>query len=352
MDAIDTLMQDRIFYQALLDRNTEYEGVFYVGVKTTGIFCHATCPARKPKFENCIFYDTPQQALEAGFRPCKRCRPLADPHSVHDRVQVLVEAVEANPERRWRDADFREYFTDASTARRQFRQRFGMTFVEYVRSRRMGLAVQKLQAGASVIDAQIASGYGSGSGFREAFARVVGSAPKLAEDSHVLNIHWIDTRLGPMVAIADDEALVLLEFSDRAILSQEIETLKAKTAAAIVPGCPAPIQQIERELRAYFDGTLTRFQTPIRLLGTSFQQQVWAELQKIPSGETRAYIDVAAAIDHPAAVRAVAQANGANSLAIIVPCHRVIKRDGQLGGYGGGLSRKQWLLNHEQRPKV
>jgi AraC family transcriptional regulator, regulatory protein of adaptative response / methylated-DNA-[protein]-cysteine methyltransferase len=341
--------QEQIYYQALLRRDTEYEGVFYVGVKTTGIFCHATCPARKPKFENCVFFDTAQQALDAGFRPCKRCQPLSNPHCVHDRVEVLVAAVEANPERKWRDADFREYFTDASTARRQFRQHFGMTFVEYVRSRRIALAVQQLQAGASVIDAQIASGYESGSGFREAFARVVGSAPKLAEDSKVLYSYRIDTRLGPMVAIASDELLYLLEFSDRAILSREIEALKTKTEAVIVPGCPEPIRQIEAELRAYFEGTLTTFRTPIAFSGTAFQQRVWCELQKIPYGETRAYAVLATAVGNPAAVRAVAQANGANSLAIIVPCHRVINTNGKLGGYGGGLSRKQWLLQHERR---
>jgi AraC family transcriptional regulator of adaptative response/methylated-DNA-[protein]-cysteine methyltransferase len=349
MTDMDTLTQEQIYYQALLDRNTEYEGVFYVGVKTTGIFCHATCPARKPKFENCVFFDTTQQALDAGFRACKRCQPLANPHRIDDRVQTLVDAVEANPERNWRAEDFRQYYIDASTARRQFRQRFGMTFVEYVRSRRMGLAIQQLQAGSSVIDAQIASGYDSGSGFRQAFARVVGAAPKQAEDSTVLYSHRIDTRLGPMVAIADDESLYLLEFSDRAILQQEIDKLKTKTAAAVVPGCPAPIQHIESELHAYFDGRLTEFKTPLAFLGTSFQQQVWDALQQIPYGDTRAYAELAVIVGNPAAVRAVAQANGANQLAVIVPCHRVINSNGKLGGYGGGLTRKQWLLNHEQR---
>jgi AraC family transcriptional regulator of adaptative response/methylated-DNA-[protein]-cysteine methyltransferase len=346
---VDTPTQEQIFYQALLDCNSEYVGVFYVGVKTTGIFCHATCPARKPKFENCIFFEDPQQALDAGFRPCKRCKPLSDPHSVHDRVQVLVEAVESNPERKWRDEDFREFYTDASTARRQFKQHFGMTFVEYVRSRRMGLAMQQLRSGASVIDTQIASGYESGSGFRQAFARVVGSAPRQAEDSNVLYSYRIDTRLGPMVAIANDDALVLLEFADRSILQQEIEKLKTKTNAVIVPGCPEPIQQIEAELHAYFAGKLTEFRTPLAFSGTSFQQQVWNELQKIPYGATRAYAEIAMAMGNPGVVRAVAQANGANQLAVIVPCHRVISSDGKLGGYGGGLHRKQWLLNHEQR---
>src|ERR1700732_2359943 len=111
----------REYYQALLDKNPEYEGIFYVGVKTTGVFCRPTCPARKPKFENCEFYQTAQEALLASFRPCLRCRPLIYPNHVSDLVYSLVEAVEANPEKRWKDQDFEELSVDACTARRQFK---------------------------------------------------------------------------------------------------------------------------------------------------------------------------------------------------------------------------------------
>lgn len=115
------------YYQALIAKNTEYEGVFYVGVKTTGVFCRPTCPARKPKFEHCEFFETAQQALLASFRPCKRCRPLSHPNHVSELIQTLVEAVEANPEKRWKEKDFQALSVDASTARRQFKKRFGMT---------------------------------------------------------------------------------------------------------------------------------------------------------------------------------------------------------------------------------
>ena len=131
------------YYQALLAKNTEYEGVFYVGVKTTGVFCRPTCPARKPKFENCEFFETAQQALLASFRPCKRCRPLSHPNHVSELVQTLVEAVENNPEKRWKDRDFRELSVDAVTARRQFKKRFGMTFVEYARGTAHGTCHEK-----------------------------------------------------------------------------------------------------------------------------------------------------------------------------------------------------------------
>ena len=334
------------YYQALLDRNTDYEGVFYVGVTTTGVFCRPTCPARKPKLENCEFYGDAQQALLAGFRPCKRCLPLSHPNHVSELVQTLVNAVEANPEKRWRENDFRELCTDESTARRQFKKRFGMTFVAYARARRMGLAMQQIRGGASVIDAQIASGYESGSGFRDAFSRILGAAPA-SSDQSVLSAAWLDTKLGPMIVIADDEALYLLEFVDRRGLEREIERLRVKTKLAIVPGCTPPISAIETELQQYFDGALLEFKTPVASLGTPFQKRVWDALKKIPAGQTRSYSEIAQAIGKPSAVRAVARANGANQLAIMIPCHRVIAANGDLTGYGGGLVRKKWLINHE-----
>jgi len=158
----------------------------------------------------------------------------------------------------------------------------------------------------------------------------------------------IDTQLGPMLAIADEKALYLLEFVDRRGLEREIERLRYKTRSAIIPGRTDPIRSIEQELGQYFKGERMLFQTPIATLGSLFQKRVWEELQKISPGKTRSYADIANAIDNPSAFRAVAQANGANQLAIIIPCHRVINANGELGGYAGGVERKKWLLNHEK----
>lgn len=336
------------YYRALIGKNAEYEGVFFVGVKTTGVFCRPTCPARKPKFEHCEFFETAQQALLASFRPCKRCRPLSHPNQVSKLVQALINAVEENPERRWKDKDFQALSVDASTARRQFMKRFGMTFVEYARARRMGLAMKQIRAGEAVIDAQLSTGYESSSGFRDAFSRIMGAAPTKLGKDNVLKTHWLDTPLGPMIAIADERALYLLEFVDRRGLEREVELLRKKTKSAIIPGVTRPINSIECELQQYFKGTLKEFQTPLFFLGTPFQRHVWEELRKIPCGETRSYLDMASAIGKPTAHRAVARANGANQLAIVIPCHRVISTDGKLTGYGGGLTRKKWLINHEQ----
>lgn len=337
------------YYQALLAKKTEYEGLFFVGVKTTGIFCRPTCPARKPKFGNCEFFETAQQALLASFRPCKRCRPLSHPSHVSKLIQTLVEAVEKDPERRWKDRDFEELAVDASTARRQFKKRFGMTFVEYARARRMGLAMKQIRGGEAIIEAQLSTGYESSSGFRDAFSRIMGAAPTKLGNQDILKASWLDTPLGPMIAVANEKALYLLEFVDRRGLEREIERLRQKTKAAIIPGRSEPIDSIEQELQLYFKGKLRTFQTSLFLIGSPFQKHVWESLLKIPIGETRSYAEIATAIGKPSAFRAVALANGANQFAIIIPCHRVINTNGELGGYGGGLTRKKWLINHERK---
>jgi AraC family transcriptional regulator of adaptative response/methylated-DNA-[protein]-cysteine methyltransferase len=196
--------------------------------------------------------------------------------------------------------------------------------------------------------AQLDAGYESGSGFREAFAKLMG-APPAAGAARALFAAWLDTPLGPMVAIGDDAALYLLEYVDRRGLERQIERLRRRAKAGIVPGRTGPIAQIEAELAAYFDGSSMRFETPLARLGSPFQNAVWDALLAIPPGQTRSYAGLARSVGRPEAVRAAAQANGANQLAIVVPCHRVIAADGGLCGYGGGLPRKHWLLDHERR---
>lgn len=343
-----TTLQDE-YYQAMVDKNSEYEGIFYVGVKTTGVFCRPTCPARKPKQEKCDFFKTAQDALLASYRPCKRCQPLSLPNHMSDLVQKLIQAVEDNPAKRWTDRDFIELSVDASTVRRQFKKRFGMTFVAYARARRMGLAMHQIRNGEAIIDAQLSTGYESSSGFRDAFSKIMGAAPSLIMDNQVLKAAWLDTQLGPMIAIASEEALFLLEFVDRRGLEREIERLRHRTKMAIIPGTTSPIKMITHELQLYFAGQLSQFSTPIHLMGSPFQKRVWAELQAIPYGQTRSYGQLATSIGKPTAFRAVAQANGANQLAILIPCHRVINTNGDLGGYGGGISRKKWLLQLEEK---
>ena len=171
----------------------------------------------------------------------------------------------------------------------------------------------------------------------------------LHERDLILKATWLDSPLGPMLAIADEKELFLLEFVERRGLEREIERLSLRLKAAIVPGMTEPLRSIERELKSYFEGKLKKFETPLFLLGSPFQKKVWQALLKIPYGTTRSYAAQAVSMSEPKATRAVANANGANQLAIVIPCHRIINSNGELGGYGGGIARKEWLLQHEAK---
>lgn len=337
----------KIYYKALIEKDAKFEGTFFVGVKTTGVFCHSTCPAKKPKFENCEFFQTSKQALLAGFRPCKRCNPLSNPTSTSPVVKTLIDAVESDPEKKWKNSDFEALSTNASTARRQFYKKFGMTFVEYARSRRLGVALKEIKNGSSLIEAQLSAGFDSDSGFRDAFKNVFGKPVSKKVEIKALSARWIDTKIGSMVAIADEEHLYLLEFVDRRGLEKEIEKLRNRLNAAIIPQNNLILTSIEKELNAYFNNELTEFKTPVKYIGSEFQMKVWDALRQIPIGTAISYYDLAQTIGNSQAVRAVGRANGLNQLSIIVPCHRVITKNGELGGYGGGVERKKWLLNHE-----
>src|SRR5262249_25408804 len=154
------------------------------------------------------------------------------------------------------------------------------------------------------------------------------ASPSKIKEGKVLKASRFDTPLGAMLAIADEQALYLLEFVDRRDLKREVTRLRSKTRSAIIPGRAEPITAVESELTQYFEGRLAAFKTPLSLLGSNFQKRVWEELRKIPPGETRSYSEIAAAVGKPAAFRAAARANGANQLAIVIPCHRVINSNG------------------------
>ncbi|WP_323761068.1 methylated-DNA--[protein]-cysteine S-methyltransferase [Maricaulis sp.] len=164
-----------------------------------------------------------------------------------------------------------------------------------------------------------------------------------------LQAHWIATPVGPLLAVADATHLRLLEFFDRGILPAELHKLQASAGSGIALGCPAPIHALTAELQAYFQGRSASFTTPLAPVGTRFEQRAWKALLDVPAGETRSYGEQARALGQPTATRAVARANGANPIALVIPCHRIIGADGSLTGYGGGLWRKRWLIDHERR---
>lgn len=342
------LPSDDTLYDALVARSADYEGRAYVCVKTTGIFCRLTCPARKPKRENTVFFGSVSACMQSGFRPCLRCRPLQEAGR-EPIVDELLAALDGDPTARWTEDEVARRGYDPSTVRRAFKRALGMTFLDIARYRRLGQAAKQLAGGARVIDAQVDAGYESASGFRAAFQRLIGTAPALSQNRALLFADWFETPLGPMIAVADQTHLHLLEFHDRKALPRELERLQKSTRSSVAPGRTPAIEQIQAELEAYFAGTLSEFKTPLALGGTGFERQVWTKLMEIPAGTTRAYGDIARDMENMQAVRAIGRANGANQLGIVVPCHRLIGADGSLTGYGGGLWRKQWLLKHEAK---
>ena len=227
-----------------------------------------------------------------------------------------------------------------------------MTFHGYQRARRLAGAMGRIRHGAPLTDTAYEAGFESESGFRDAFARLLGTSPGRARarehEAPAAVVTRVTTPLGPMIAVAGERALLLLEFADRRMLERQLQTVARRLTVRLLPGDSPLFAQAQRELDEYFAGERRAFEVPLETPGSEFQQAVWAGLRAIPYGETRSYGEQARALGRPAAVRAVARANGDNRVAIMIPCHRVIGADGSLTGYGGRLWRKRALLGLEQ----
>ena len=337
-----------MLYAAFVARSEAYEGRAFVGVTSTGIFCRLSCPARKPRREACVFFESAGEAIEAGFRPCLRCHPLLPPGDADPSVRRLMAALAADPRKVWREADVAAMGIDPAQARRAFRRAYGLTFLELARLSRLRDGFVALGETGSVTQAQFEAGFSSPGAFRAAFARLLGAAPSAFAGGRAhregLQADWIDTPLGAMIAVGDATHLHLLEFADCAALPRELARLRQTAKTGIGIGRLAPVEQVAAELDGFFSGRSADFAVPLAMHGTPFQRRVWQALRDIPAGETRSYLDLATAIGQPTATRAVARANGANQIALVIPCHRVIGADGTLTGYGGGLWRKRQLI--------
>ncbi|KZL18620.1 Bifunctional transcriptional activator/DNA repair enzyme Ada [Pseudovibrio axinellae] len=341
------LPETDVLYEALLNRDPAYDGRAYVGVRSTGVFCRLTCPARKPKLENCCFFETIGDCFDAGFRPCKRCHPVGTSADNDETVKTLLTCLEERPNYKWTESEIVRLGFEPSTVRRSFKRQFGITFLEMARQSRLRDGFEILSEGGRVIDAQLASGFSSPGAFREAFAKLLGCAPGELKQDGYLKADWFDTPLGAMIAVSDKSSLHLLEFADRKALPTELSRLRKQVKGDLGLGRTQPTDQMETELHEFFDGKRLDFEVPLALHGTEFTKDVWRELRRIPVGETRSYSELAKLLGNPNSTRAVARANGANQIAVVIPCHRVVGLDGSLTGYGGGLWRKQKLIDLE-----
>jgi AraC family transcriptional regulator of adaptative response/methylated-DNA-[protein]-cysteine methyltransferase len=335
-------------YTAMVERDPAFDGLFFACVRTTRVFCWPTCRARNPLRRSVHFVATATEALLAGYRPCSVCRPL-DPPAAHPAWVVdLIFRARAS-EMRLTDERLRAMGVNPGRVRRYFRRRFGATFQAFQRSVRLGAALRRLRSGQDTLDVGLDSGYESYSGFCEAFSGQFGLPPGRANDLRCLVAEEIVTPLRPMLAVASVRGISLLEFLDRRALSTALRQLRERFRASIVPGSNDHLARLRAELGEYFAGALERFDVSLDVGGTPFQRRVWDRLRQIPYGDTVDYSQIAKDVMHLRAVRAVGRANGQNPLAIVIPCHRVVRADGSLGGYGGGLWRKHWLLDHERR---
>jgi AraC family transcriptional regulator of adaptative response/methylated-DNA-[protein]-cysteine methyltransferase len=348
LSEITAMLTDEIKYKAFLGKDTSFEGLFFVAVKTTGIFCRVGCTARTPKKENIEFFENSKDAMAHGYRACKVCSPLEKSGATPEYISTLLKELSENPSVKINDAALRSKGIEPSTIRRWFKKNHGITFQAYQRMLRINSAFTKIQSGETVTATAFESGYESLSGFAESFKSTIGVAPSQSKNKMVITITRFETPLGPMFTGATEEGICLLEFTDRRMLETEFGILSKKLNATILQGMSKYGEQIIEQLTEYFDGKRKEFTVPLHLIGTPFQKKVWQELLRIPYGTTRSYKQQSLAINNPGAIRAVGTANGMNMIAIVVPCHRVIGEDGTLTGYGGGLWRKKWLLDLEK----
>jgi AraC family transcriptional regulator, regulatory protein of adaptative response / methylated-DNA-[protein]-cysteine methyltransferase len=330
-------------WAAFMRRDRSWDGRVIGAVKTTGIYCKPSCPARRPKREHVVFYSSGDEARAAGFRPCLRCKPDEvgrDREAVAKAVE-LVGRAEAPP-------SLAELAAAVGYAphhfQRLFKRDLGVSPAEYARGLRSRRTEQALKANGRVTDAVYDAGYQSPSGFYSDAKERLGMTPSAWRDGgRGETIRWttFDSPLGELFIAATSKGVCRLTFKD-----------SEASLRRLFPN--ATIVKDDGGLRAFVDGTLKAIERPlaapdlpIDVAGTAFQEAVWRELRKIPAGETRSYAEIAAAIGRPKAVRAVGTANGDNHVSVLIPCHRVIRSDGSLGGYGGGIDRKKKLLAAE-----
>lgn len=344
---IESPADDEARWRIALAKDRRFDGAFVTGVHSTGIYCRPSCPARPPRRENVRFYASPAEAEAAGLRACLRCRPgevSRDEAAVAGALARLRDAEEMPP----LDMLAAEAGYSPAHFQRLFRRAVGLSPAAYARAIRMERAQDALSAGARVTDAVYEAGFGAPSRFYEASEGRLGMAPSAWRDGgRGVTIRWavVPTTLGPMLVAATERGICRLSFDEGAD-----ELSRRFPNAKLIEGGEAMASLLEQVIAAV-EQPGDSAQIPLDVQGTAFQEAVWHELRRIPAGETRSYAQIAAAVGKPGAVRAAGSANGANNVAVLIPCHRVVRSDGTLGGYAYGLEIKRELLDRERRAK-
>ena len=343
-------------WAAIERRDRNQDGRFYFGVLTTGVYCRPSCPARRPLRRNVRFYATPADAERDGLRPCLRCRPLENADSDAARIRDLCRFIE----RQDAPPDLAELAARAGWSRfhlqRKFKAAMGVTPKEYAEAFRMRRLKRSLREAKDVTEAVYDAGFGSGSRVYERADTRLGMTPRQYRrggEGVAISFVTVETALGLLAIGATDRGLCFVQFGDD---REALEAaLRREYPAADIQPMPEPrppeFSRWMEALEQHLAGSRPRLDLPLDIRATAFQMRVWNYLQSIPYGEVQSYSEVAEGIGAPKAVRAVARACASNTVALAIPCHRVIRGTGELGGYRWGLARKRALLDLERRQR-
>ncbi len=337
-------------WRMVLDRDESFDGRVWYGVKTTGVYCRPSCAARTPKPENVAFYDTCDAAEAAGLRPCKRCKPREEAPKARQAALIAeacrrIETAEEEPslEQLARAAGLSPYHFH-----RVFKAATGLTPKAYAAAKRAGRVREGLSQGERVTDALYDAGYGSNSRFYERSNDILGMTPKRFQDGGRdtdIRFAVAQCSLGAILVAQSDKGVVAISLGDDP--ERLARDLQDRFPKANLIGADTGFEKRVAQVIGFVEAPGNGLDLPFDIRGTAFQQRVWQALRAIPVGRTASYAEIAGRIGQPEAVRAVAGACAANTLAVVIPCHRVVRTDGSLSGYRWGVERKRALLDRE-----
>lgn len=347
--------QTHPYWHAVVERNGELDGVFVYAIRSTGIYCRPSCPARNPKRENVTFFGTPECAQRQGYRACKRCQPdsvEASPQVVF--VREVCRYIETNVEQPLTLQRLGEHFVvSPSHLQRTFKKIVGVSPQAYLETHRLNTVKAALQQGDDISGATYAAGYGSGSRLYAKADAHLGMTPKTyREKGHATLIRYTitDSPLGKILVAATDKGICSVRLGDDATALEK--ELHSEFAQAETKKDDDALTEWVNAILHHLSGQEPHLDLPLDVRATAFQKQVWQALQQVPYGETRSYAELAEAIGRPKAVRATASACARNPVALVVPCHRIVRSGGGLGGYRWGVGRKEALLEQEAKSRL
>jgi AraC family transcriptional regulator, regulatory protein of adaptative response / methylated-DNA-[protein]-cysteine methyltransferase len=349
---LDTTLDEAERWQAVMNRDSRYDGRFVLGVRSTGIYCRPSCPARKPKLSNVVFYAAPEEAERAGFRACKRCQPNEQAFEA-EVIQRVCAYIDQHLDDRITLADLGNFANlSPNHLQRVFKHVMGISPRQYIEARRIDQLKNRLKSGDTVTQALYEAGYSSSSRLYERSNDQLGMTPAAyRKGAKGMNIRYTVTEcpLGYILVAAAERGICAVSLGDS---PEYLEAeLRADYPAAEITQDDSSLGEWVNMLLDHINGEQPHLELPLDVRATAFQWRVWQELRAIPIGETRSYGQIAVAIGSPKAARAVGSACANNPISLVIPCHRAVREDGSMGGYRWGLERKKRILETERNAK-